>query len=443
MQPRTAGAARETAPGRAQNAAGALAVKKLKAMSTYLASETIPLSSPDIDQEDIDSVVSVLMDRALSLGPQLENFEEAVKRLTGAKHAVAVNSGTSGLHLSIKAAGIESGDEVITTPFSFVASANAILFERGVPVFVDIDPDTLNIDASQIEQVITPRTRAILPVHVFGLPCDMTEVVRIAGEHNLSVIEDACEAIGAGINGKMAGTFGDTGVFAFYPNKQMTTGEGGVVVTNNDVIAALCRSWRNQGRKADGGGWLQHERLGYNYRLSDINCALGVSQLKRLGQILRDRARVAAVYREYLAEVPELVLPPLPPPGVMMSWFVYVVRLHDDFTGRERNLVMEALRNAGIGCRSYFAPIHLQTHFREQFGFCEGRFPVTEHVAERTIALPFFNHLEDGDIAVVCDRLIKAIRSLPARGVAVPSAFYASGDREIRPPRDQGVAAAS
>ena len=255
----------------------------------------IPLSAPDITSDDMQAVLQALADGALSLGPRLTEFERLFAQRFGIRHAVAVNSGTSGLHLCIKAAAISDADEVITSPFSFVASANCILFERGVPVFADIDPVSWNLDASLMEQALSPRTRAILPVHAFGRPCEMHKILEFAARHGLSVIEDSCEAIGATHNGKAVGTFGQTGVFAFYPNKQVTTGEGGMVVTNDDKLAALCRSWRNQGRD-EQNGWLQHQRMGYNYRLSDLHCALGISQLRRLDEILAARARVAALY---------------------------------------------------------------------------------------------------------------------------------------------------
>ena len=373
----------------------------------------IPLSSPDINDEDRAAVLDVLHSNALSLGPKLPAFEQAVARITHSRHAIAVNSGTSGLHLCVRAAGISDGDEVITSPFSFVASANCVLFERGKPVFVDIDPVTYNIDPAQIEQAITPRTKAILPVHVFGRPCGIAEITRIARKHGLTIIEDACEAIGARYHGELAGTFGQTGVFAFYPNKQLTTGEGGIIVTNDDDVARLCRVWRNQGR-SDTDGWLEHDELGYNYRLSDINCALGLSQIERLEPIIEARQRVAELYNQALASVPEVVPPALSEPNCRISWFVYVVRLSDDFDRAQRDQVIAELRKRGVGCRNYFPPIHLQPLYQREFGFRSGDFPITEHISDRTIALPFFNRLSEGEIAYVCDALRSAIQSLPA-----------------------------
>lgn len=373
---------------------------------------TVPLSSPDLTAAERAAVLEVLEGTTLSLGPRLAEFEDAVRRRTGARHAIAVNSGTSALHLCVKAAGIGEGDEVITTPFSFVASANCMLFERATPVFVDIDPGSYNIDTAHLEEAITPRTRAILPVHVFGRPCAMDAILEVAARHRLAVIEDACEAIGAAYHGQPVGTFGDTGVFAFYPNKQITTGEGGVIVTDSEETASLCRSWRNQGR-GESGAWLQHERLGYNYRLSDLNCALGTVQMARLDHVLAARASAAARYAEALSErVPEVILPEAPPPGTDISWFVYVVRLQDEYSRADRDRVLEYLRSRGIGCNNYFSPIHLQPFYRQMFGYKPGDFPVTEHVADRTIALPFFNQLTDAQIEVVSEALATAVSKL-------------------------------
>jgi perosamine synthetase len=374
-------------------------------LARAISAPSIPLSSPDISAEDRERVLAVLSGTTLSLGRSLAAFEAALAEAAGTRFAVAVNSGTSALHLCIKAAGIGEGDEVITTPFSFVASANCALYERAIPRFVDIDINTYNLDVSQIAGSINYRTRAILPVHVFGRPCDMRAIASLAERYSLAVIEDSCEAIGATYEGRRAGSFGESGAFAFYPNKQITTGEGGAVVTSDENIARLCRSWRNQGRGEDGA-WLQHERLGYNYRLSDINCALGLGQLSRLDSILKKRKSVAETYHRALASVPA-VIAPLPQPG--MSWFVYVVRLEDEFTREHRDQVLESLRSDGIGCNRYFSPIHLQPYYRERFGFRRGDFPVTEHVADRTIALPFFNNLTRDQIEVVTSSLSRAI----------------------------------
>lgn len=376
--------------------------------------EMIPLSSPDITDTERRHVLDVLSGRALSLGPMLPAFEAELAKAAGTRYAVAVNSGTSALHLCVKAAGIGEGDEVITTPFSFVASANCLLYERAIPRFVDIDINTYNIDTTKIGAAVTPRTRAVLPVHVFGMPCDMPAIKKLAATHGLSIIEDACEAIGASIAGQNVGSFGQTGAFAFYPNKQITTGEGGAVVTNDLSIARLCRSWRNQGR-GENGAWLLHERLGYNYRLSDINCALGLAQLSRLQEILALRKQVADNYYWALRDIAEIIPPPSPLAGCQLSWFVYVVRLAPEFSREDRARILGSLRNAGIECNSYFAPIHLQSFYREKFGFKPGDFPVTEHVAERTIALPFFNRLSEKQVASVVSGLWEAIAHLRHR----------------------------
>ncbi len=371
----------------------------------------IPLSSPDVTELDRAAVLEVLGSSALSLGPRVPAFEEAVARVTNSRHAIAVNSGTSGLHLCVKAAGISDGDEVITSPFSFVASSNCVLFERGKPVFVDIDPQTFNIDPSRIEEAITPRTKAILPVHVFGRPCALAEIMHIGRKHGLTIIEDSCEAIGALYRGTPVGKFGQTGVFAFYPNKQLTTGEGGAIVTDDDQVAQRCRSWRNQGR-SDAEGWLEHDDIGYNYRLSDINCALGSSQVSRLEEIINARQRVAALYNAALESISEIVPPPIDEPECRISWFVYVVRLGDEFNRSDRDRIIDELRRRGIGCRNYFPPIHLQPLYARTFGYRPGAFPITEHVSDRTLALPFFNRLSEGEIDFVCGELRRAIQSL-------------------------------
>lgn len=366
--------------------------------------ESIPLSGPDIGAPDIEAVVRVLQTPQLSLGPAVPAFEQAVAAYAGSAHAVALSSGTAGLHLLVHALGLGPGDEVVTTPFSFVASSNCLLFEGARPVFADIDPVTWDMDPALAEAAVTPRTRALLPVHVFGRPCPMPAYLDIARRHGLLVIEDSCEAIGTRLGGKMAGTFGRAGVFAFYPNKQMTTGEGGVVITDDPDLADLLRSLRNQGRAKDGS-WLAHERLGWNYRIPDILCALGQSQLARLEEFIAARQRVFDTYAHYLKDIPGLVLPAAPAPGQRVSWFVYVVALAEGRTRKRRDAVLEHLRRRGIGCRDYFSPIHLQPFYREKFGLREGMFPVTESVAARTIALPFFNRLTEAQISQIAAAL--------------------------------------
>lgn len=371
----------------------------------------INLSGPDITKKEIDAVVAVLKTRSLSLGPKLPAFEAKLAQYAEAKHAIAVNSGTSGLHLCVRSLGIKDDDEVITTPFSFVASANCILFERGRPVFVDIDPETLNIDYRKIEAAITARTKAILPVHIFGYPCRMDEILKIAEKHNLKVIEDACEAIGATFNGRKVGAMGDCGVFAFYPNKQITTGEGGMIVTNDDKIANMCRSMRNQGRDPSSA-WLEHREMGFNYRISDINCALGIAQMERIDNILEKRSSVASMYKQRLESFKQLKLLARGGADISRSWFVYVVRLDKKFSREDRDIVIAKLRKLGIECGIYFPCIHLQPFCVKKFGYKRGDFPVAEGISDRTIALPFYNNLKEKDIDYVCENLKDIITKL-------------------------------
>ncbi|MGZ6525461.1 MAG: DegT/DnrJ/EryC1/StrS family aminotransferase [Tumebacillaceae bacterium] len=356
----------------------------------------IPLSGPDLTQREKDLVLEVLDSGQLGLGPKMHEFEAKMAAYAGTKYAISCNSGTSGLHMLVHAMGIRDGDEVITTPFSFVASSNCILFERATPVFVDIDEKTYNLDVEQLESKITSRTKAILPVHVFGQPANMDEIMRIARKYNLRVIEDSCEAIGAKWNGHMAGTIGDAGVFAFYPNKQMTTGEGGIIVTDDEELAKVCQSLRNQGR-GESGLWLQHVRLGWNYRMDELSAALGVAQLERIEDILARRQEIADRYTEKFQNMPGVTLQKIDS-RAEMSWFVFVIRF--DKPG-VRDQVMERLSERGIGCRPYFTPIHLQPFYVEQFGYQPGDFPVTERVAEGTLAIPFFNGLTDEQIDAV------------------------------------------
>ena len=367
----------------------------------------IPLSSPDIDEDDIAAVVGVLRTSRLSLGPVLGEFEREFAAYIGAAHAVAVNSGTAGLHLALLASGIGVGDEVIVPSFTFIAAANAIRYVGGVPVFVDIDPATLNMDPDCVERAVTSRTRAVIVVHTFGVPAELDALLEIARRHRLRVIEDACEAIGAEYRGRKVGSFGDCGVFAFYPNKQMTTGEGGMVVTDREDVDSALRSLRNQGRRATDD-WLEHSDLGYNYRISEMNCALGLSQLRRIDGILARRAEVAAEYDRRLTGCEALVLPPLSIPDRSISWFVYMVRLDMNFTAEHRDTVRSSLIARGIGCGRYFAPIHLQPAYRSIVS--SPRLPVTEGEAERTLALPFLNRITSEQIGEVCDALLLAVR---------------------------------
>jgi len=367
-----------------------------------VADERVPLSRPDISPADIDAVAAVLKTPNLSLGPKLREFENALAGYVGMRHGVAVNSGTSALHLVVRALGLGPGDEMITSPFTFVATANCALFEGARPVFVDIDPETWNLDVGKLEAAITERTRLLMTVHIFGRPMPMDRVMEIGARRKVAVVEDACEALGATYKGRKAGTFGAAATFAFYPNKQMTTGEGGMIVTNDDGLDALCRSMRNQGRDP-GAGWLAHARLGYNYRLSDVNCALGLAQLSRLPEFLDARRRVAERYMNKLSELDEIVLP-APCRDGQISWFVFVVRLADRFAQEDRDKVLASLREQGIGAGNYFSPVHLQPFYRQQFGYKPGDLPVTESISARTLALPFYNRLtpEDQDLVVAC-----------------------------------------
>jgi len=387
------------------------------------------MSGPDIGPDELEAVAAVLHTPQLSLGPQLRAFEQAIATYVGAAHAVAVSSGTAGLHLAVIAAGVGEGDLVITTPFSFVSSANCILYERAIPVFVDIDPQTLNIDPTQVAQAASDLARgdesaarwlpptlrdaqhtrrslkAILPVDVFGQPADYDPIRRVASAHGLAVIEDACEAIGATYKGRPAGALGHVGVFAFYPNKQITTGEGGAIVTDRDDWAALFRSLRNQGRDVFDA-WLNHSRLGYNYRMDEMSAALGLAQMKRIEELLARRQHVAEMYNERLRGVVGVTAPFVAPTTTRASWFVYVVRLEPSI---DRDRVMVRLEEQGIPSRPYFTPIHLQPFYRQQFGFAEGDFPVTEAAARSALALPFSGRLDDSEVEAVCRALAHAV----------------------------------
>jgi perosamine synthetase len=358
----------------------------------------LPMSMPDITAEEIQAVVRVMQSRNLSIGSQTLEFEQLIASQANAKHAIAVTNGTSALHLCIIAAGITGPhDEVITTPFSFISSANCILFEKAKPVFVDIDPVSLNIDPQKIEAAITGRTKAILVVHVFGQPADMDPILEVAARHNLIVIEDACEAIGAEYKSRRVGAIGRAGAFAFYPNKQMTTGEGAALVTNDDEWAGLFRSLRNQGRdKFDG--WLNHSRLGYNYRMSELNASVGVVQLKRLDELLRKRNEVAKQYNAMLSSLEDAIPLTIVATTTRMSWFVYVVRFAH---GIDRDRVINDMAEAGIPTRPYFTPIHLQPFYRERFGFKQGDFPEAEAAGQSIIALPFHTNMKAEEIELV------------------------------------------
>jgi perosamine synthetase len=372
----------------------------------FVMSRQIPMSQPDISDEDIALVVEALKSKSLSMGPMLDRFERSFADYVGAKHAVAVSSGTAGLHLCIRAANIGPGDEVVTTPFSFVASANCILFERAKPVFVDIDESSMNIDPNLVRDAVGARTRAVLPVHIFGQPCAMDELVAVCEDRNLLLIEDACEAIGAEYRGRKVGTFGKAAVFGFYPNKQMTMGEGGVIATDDRDWAQLMVSLRNQGR-SEMGAWLHHDRLGFNYRLDEMSAALGISQLARIEESLRRRDAVAALYRDRLRAIRGVMMLQPEKTTTRLSWFVMAVRLAD---GVDRNEVIKHLRGRGVPSRTYFSPIHLQPYFKEQFQYKRGDFPVAERIANSIIALPFYSNMPAGDIDYVVTCLADAMR---------------------------------
>jgi len=369
----------------------------------------INLSSQDITQAEIDAVLDVMRSERLSIGPKLEAFEAALAARVGRKFGIGVNSGTSGLHLCVKAMHIGPGDEVITTPFSFVATTNCLLFVDATPVFVDIDPDSYNMDPQAITAAITPRTKAILPVEVFGNTAHFDTYEQIARTHDLLFIEDSCEALGGSLDGRPAGGFGECGVFAFYPNKQITTGEGGMIVTDSEEIRDMCVSLRNQGRATEA--WLSHARLGYNYRMSEISAALGLAQVERLDEILTLRRGAAEMYNQALGDVEDLHTPPMADPATA-SWFVYVVRLADRFTQADRDAVINRLRDGGIACGNYFVPIHTQPYITEKLGTKEGDFPLTERLAARTIALPFFARITEEQIGRIKSALVEAIASL-------------------------------
>ncbi len=381
----------------------------------------IPLSAPDITEAEIESVTDAMRTGRLSIGPRQARFEEMVAERAGRRHGIAVSSGTAGLHLVLLGLGIGPGDEVITTPFSFIASANCILYVGATPVFVDIDPVSLNMDPKKVEAAITERTKAILGVEVFGNPAHMDELAKIAQAHEVSLVEDCCEALGGVYRGRQVGSFGRAGVFGFYANKQITTGEGGVIVTDDDHLAAHCRSTRNQGRAlvpggdgsihAGGGAWLEHDRLGYNYRLSELACAVGIAQMERLGEILEARRRVAGMYMGRLMAWRDLILPTVPAGAeAEMSWFVFVVRLTDQYGQYERDRVITGLRRHDIGAANYFPCIHLQKFYRDRFGFEKGMYPIAESVSHRTIALPFYNRLDETHIELIVHTLSVMLR---------------------------------
>jgi perosamine synthetase len=366
----------------------------------------IGLSAPWLEGREEELVLEVLRSGRLSLGPMIDRFERALAERLGAPHVAAVSSGTAGLHLSVRLAGIGAGDEVVTTPFSFVASANCVLYEGATPVFVDVDRTTLNLDPTAVEAAITPRTKAILAAHIFGYPAELTELEAIADRHGLVLLEDACQALGARYRGRPLGSFGRPTVFAFYPNKQMTTGEGGAVAVSSEEEWELLKSLSNQGR-SDTGEWLTHARLGFNYRLDDISAALGLGQLERLDELLAGRGDVAARYNELLASLEGVETPVPDDADHVRTWFVYVIRLAE---GVDRNAVMERLAADGIASKPYLPCIHLQPYYRERFGDREGLCPVAEDASARSLALPFHARLPADDQDRVVEALARVLR---------------------------------
>ncbi len=366
--------------------------------------ETVPLAQPVLGAQEEERVLAVLRSGQLSLGPQLAEFERAFALRLGIAHASAVSSGTAGLHLALRAVGVKDGDEVVTSPFSFVASANAVIYERARPVFADIDPMTLNLAPDAAAAAVTGRTTALLPVHIFGYPADLPALERLG----LPIVEDACEALGAVHgDGIAVGARGHPAVFGFYPNKQLTTGEGGIITTADAGIKVCVDSERNQGRSPDMG-WLDHDRLGFNYRLSDIACAIGLGQLERLDAMLADRTAVAQLYRDALAEVDGLELPCPDSGGDRRGWFVFVIQLPREF---DRDETVRALAERGIQSKPYLPAIHLMSFYRERYGHRVGQFPVCEDVAARSVALPFFPAMTEGQVG----RVVQAFRAVLGR----------------------------
>jgi perosamine synthetase len=371
------------------------------------ATRALPLARPWLDEREEELVLEVLRSGRLSLGPWIEQFEERIAERVGAPYAAAVSSGTAGLHMLCRIGGLGPGDEAITSPLSFVASANCFILEGASPVFADVDPVTLNMDPAAVEAAITSRTRAIVAVDMFGYPCELDEVRAIAARHDLVLIEDSCEALGAEYKGLPLGAHGETAVFAFYPNKQMTTGEGGVVVTHSAEVRQQLVSLRNQGRSyEEGAGWFHHVSLGFNYRWTDLQAAIGIAQLEKLDRILELRAGAARRYDELLADVDGVEVPAANDADHRRSWFVYVVKLAPEI---DRERVMAALRREGIATAEYVPCVHLQPYMRERYGFAEGMCPIAEEVASRTLALPFFTQIAAEDQERVAEALRTAL----------------------------------
>lgn len=359
----------------------------------------IQIAKPYIDQDDINGVVEVLKSGKLSLGPRYKEFEQNLAKYVGVIYACAVSSGTAALHLGVKALGLNKGDEVITSPLSFVSSSNVLLYEGIKPVFVDIEQKTFNIDPSKIERAITRKTKAILPIHIFGQSAEMDEIMRISKKYNLKILEDACESLGSTYQGKMVGTTGEIGTYAFYPNKQMTTGEGGMIVTNSKDIYDLCDSLRNQGR-GKNGDWLIHERLGYNYRMDEMSASLGITQLKKIDWMIEQKRKIASWYNTALGNIEEVETPKVGD-NRLHSYFVYVIRVKNG----QRNKLMSELGKNGIQTKPYLPMIHLQPFMRKMFGYKLGDFPIAERVSEETLALPLYIRLTIKDIEYIAGKI--------------------------------------
>jgi len=366
----------------------------------------IPLARPWIDEHEEELVLEVLRSGRLSLGPTIDRFEEMIAERVGAPYAAAVSSGTAGLHLLVRGAEIGPGDEVITSPLSFAASANCFLFEGATPVFADVDPRTWNMDPAAVEAAITERTKGVVAVDMFGYPCELGPLMELCGRRGLALIEDSAEALGAEYRGQPIGSHGPSAVFGFYPNKQLATGEGGVVVTHSEETWKLVRSLRNQGRSYEGGGWFNHVRLGFNYRWTDLQAAVGIAQLEKLDRALELRSTAAERYAELLADVDGVELAPSDDADHRRSWFVYVVALAPEV---DRARVMADLRERGVDAAEYVPCIHLQSYMREAFGFSEGLCPVAEEISSRTLALPFYPEIDPGDQEYVVEALRAAL----------------------------------
>ena len=415
----------------------------------------IPLSKPDITDLEIDAVNRVLSTPHLSMGPAVTQFEKMLSDFLGVKYAVAVSSGTAALHLAMTALGANEEDEIITSPFSFIASANCILYAGATPRFIDIDEETYNIDTEKISEFLYRECRTseknghivhkqtgkqirfILPVHIFGNACDMASILEDARQYQLTIVEDACEAIGTDYFGKKVGSIGKAGVFAFYPNKQITTAEGGALVTNDYSLMRHCKSCRNQGRN-DSNKWLVHERLGYNYRLSDIHCALGTAQLQRIDEILDKRKRVAERYNQNFNGI-EGVQTPYSPDRGEKSWFVYVIQLSKRYTVDDRDEVMNGLLSKRIACNNYFSPIHLQPFYRRMFGYKKGDFPTTESASHRCIALPFFNDMSEEQVDTVTTHVIDELHKIDRRHKIILDKLKTSCDLGVSSVRLAGL----